>query len=203
MSSWSYAYFFPGKNDKLDFSPSSDLLFQPEFTSDSLVITMKEDEEGHCVEDGAENWNNESANQQIVKKKTGAYQLTYKNQTFFFNVIFANCGNNPYISIAWQNNVFMRLDEIAKLAFFEKIRLFAATVNASYIIFLKDAPGFFEDKFFFIEDAPVIDNTLSSGFNFRIDTIWIKDDKPMVVLHSSGLQFIKQNESGYREFACV
>jgi hypothetical protein len=203
MSSWSYAYFFSDKNGKLDFSPSSNLVFQPEFISDTLIINMKEDQDGHCVEDTAENRDNKDFVRQLIEEKTDAYQVTYKSQKFFFNVTFANCGNHPYISVAWQNNVFMRLDHISKNAFLNKIEIFAAAVKSSYVLFLKDTPGFLEDRFFFIEETPVIDNTLSSGYNFKIDFVWVSNDKPLVILQDAVLQFIKENDHGYKEFKCL
>src|ERR1044071_3224718 len=156
MSTWNYAYLFPGCAQELNPPGLLDALEALGLEYTQRVITLKDDGEGHYVEDELlHNVTKEEVTEMLKQKKNLA--ITVRNKDLSMSCYFVIDAPNPHIYLGWDRRLFSSLDEAKQAFYMQGLRDAAKKANAAYVVLMIDVPDFFEDRFVDVDGVRILD----------------------------------------------
>lgn len=177
MSSWHYAFLFPGSDQEL--APANAI---HAFVDDGLEFEKRIrlaviiDEVGHLdygqkVELGEDNIH------EIQRRLSEGDQflIECRNRELFFSCVFATHYANPFIAFGWSSRLFVDLSISRKEKYFKLLRRFAKLSNAGYVLLVNDPPDFFEDRFIDIDGQRYLEVETPSGNRYDIYCLWVDE----------------------------
>lgn len=195
MGVWTYAYLFSHPSDHLDYVSAFEEISSLEMTLDSEYTKLTESEDGHCIESDYVSIDGDP--EKLIKSmlnENSSLQITFRNNELFITCTFSICGLKPYINLAWPKKIFNTLTATSQKRYIKTFNKIAQRCGAIYVIFVEEAPDYFEDKFIFIDNVPYIDLYLSNGRFHPIDMIWIKTSEGGLI--PRGANFNKGHKIG-------
>ena len=202
MTSWQYAYFFPGSTGVL--SPSNALNVFAEFglEFDSTIWELASiDEAGHLEANRQIRLEGPPLKELQTRLSRGEqFQVECRNRDILFTCSFDICYSNPHIVIGWSKRLFDALDVSRRWAYWRMLRKFAKLCAAKYVIIVDDPPDFFEDHFLEIDGRRILDNMTTRGNPYDIRAVWVDTEStdmlPEGICEGSGSRVV----DGFREF---
>ena len=186
MSIWNYAYLFPGPLQELNPVGLFDALERLDLEYDQRVIALKDDGEGHHVEDETlDNVKKEEVREMLKEKKNLA--ITCRNRDISIACYFVIAASNPHIFLGWDRRIFESLEEAKQTFYVDGIREAAKKANAVYVVFMVEVPDFFDDRFVDVDGVRIIDPFLRSGKLAPILEVWVDHSRGGVL--PSGVEF--------------
>jgi hypothetical protein len=179
MSSWHYAYFFPGPARPLRPAHAVTVFSGAGLVFDEVVYMAKVvDDEGH-LEAAEESRLAGNIEEELIRQlETGAQLLVEcRNRDLFFAVFFATGhGFNPHVMIGWSRRRFRALDPATQERYWQLLRRVARAIDAAFVAVINDPPDYWEDRFLDVDGQRVIEPRRPSGAIDDIVSVWVRDD---------------------------
>jgi hypothetical protein len=176
MSSWRSAFLFPGHQDPLTPDRGILALLRNNFHSArSIRLCVLYDDQGHLIDTGDEVDLGADPDSKLVLTAAQGEQFSVE---FSLGAMPVSCqiktrSANPHIAIAWPNRQFERAEPSAQNQFLRAIGDCANDSQATFVLFVDDAPSEFEDRFVCLDHEWSLDTSINHKYGHGIREIWI------------------------------
>ena len=173
MSSFHYAFIFPGIQCSLVQSRAISILTETFVFDDVGRKAVEVDDHGHLEYVGA-TISIYSVDECLnLLNNDCQFLVECRNRSLFFICSFAPRYKNPHMVLAWPVRIFGALDDNEKASYITLLRRIARECGGRYVVLVNDPPDYFEDSLEVHEDHAVLHSEMPNGNAYDILAVWI------------------------------
>jgi hypothetical protein len=177
MASWIYAFAVPIEHQLLDVSRCLHVFKDNGLELGEHAAQVRVDEDGHC--EPSDVWHelpqgNGWREASRLLDSGMDLHVELSDQNLIFACTFARSARNPHVSLGWSSRIFTALSVETQGRYLAVVSSFSEMLEATAVIILLNAPGYFEDQIVVSGKDVIVDAIGPEDSRIEICEIWAK-----------------------------